>query len=94
MDADAVENVGWNTDWRVLANFVSTATWLATHSRVMISVFLWGAEVALVGKSLSNELNPFQSGEEAWAMPGIPELLLQVIEGGPDVRLVLTQDQS
>lgn len=50
--------------------------------------------MALVGQSLSNEPGPFQSGEEESAMPGIPGLLLQAIEGGPDARLVLKYDQS
>lgn len=64
MGADAVENVGWNTDWMVLTRFVSTVTRLAKHSLVMIFVFPLEEEVALVGKSLSNELSPFQSEEE------------------------------
>lgn len=92
MDADAVENVGWNTDWMMLANFVSTARWLATHSLAMISVFLWEEEVAWAGKSLSNEPSPFQLVEEEWAMPETLGLLPQVVEGGPDARLVLKYD--
>lgn len=94
MDADAVENVGWDTGWMVLARFVSTVTWLARHSLVMISVFPLEEEVALVGKNLSNETSPFQSGEVEWAISGIRGLSLQVIEGGPGARFVLKYDQS
>lgn len=94
MDADAVENVGWNTDWMMRASFVSTAIWLATHSLAMISVSLLGEEVALAEKSLSNEPSPFQLGEEEWVMMGTLELLPQVTEGGPVAQLVLKYDQS
>lgn len=73
----------------VLARFVSTVIWLARHSLVMTFVFLLEEEVALVGKNLSSASNPFQSGEEGWAISEIPGLLLQVIEGAPDARFAL-----